>query len=71
MLTSLDTHPDATAVDFPPLYDEKPFKIAIEAGHGKYVFSSENEVLYFVDEIMPDGYDPPFLSWYLLTTLLQ
>lgn len=56
MLTSVDTAPTVTAVEVPPLYDQKPFEAALRAGHGKYIFSSDNEVQFFGDEVMQDGY---------------
>lgn len=56
MLTSLDISPDATAVEMPPLYDEAPFEAVLRASHGKYVFSADNEVLFFSDELMDNGY---------------
>jgi len=55
-LTSLETVPDAVPVSVPPLYDQKPFEAALRAGHGKFCFSSNNEVLFFGDEAMPNGY---------------
>jgi hypothetical protein len=55
MLTSLETVPGAVAIDVPPLYDHKPLQAAIRAGHGKYIFSPDNEVLFFGDEVMSDG----------------
>jgi hypothetical protein len=55
MLTSLETVPDAFAIDLPPLYDHKPLQAAIRAGHGKYTFSADNEVLFFGDEVTSDG----------------
>lgn len=56
MLTSLETVPDATSVPIPPLYDRKPFDAAMRSGHGRFKFSSDNEVLFFGDEPIPDGY---------------
>jgi len=56
MLTSLDTTPNVTSVTVPPLYDQKPLEAALRAGHGKYVFSSDNEVQFFGDEVMENGY---------------
>ena len=50
MLTSLKIFPNATAVDFPPLENAAPFEAAIRAGHGKYIFSAENEILFMKDE---------------------
>lgn len=55
MLTSLENVPDAIAVGVPPLYDRKPLDAAVRAGHGKYAFSSDNEVLFFGDEVASDG----------------
>lgn len=50
MLTSLDTVPDAAPVDIPPLDNLSGFEAAIRAGHGKYVFSADNEILFCCDE---------------------
>jgi len=44
MLTSLDTVPEATATEIPPLYNHGPLEAALRGGHGKYVFSADNEV---------------------------
>jgi len=55
MLTSLEMAPDAPPVSLPPLYDQKPLQAALRAGHGKFCFSSDNEVLFFGDEVMPNG----------------
>lgn len=55
MLTSTETFPDATAVDFPPLENRAPFDAAILAGHGKFIFSSENEILFMRDEVAATG----------------
>lgn len=55
MLTSLATVPDATPVEFPPLDENDVFEAAVRAGHGRYVYSSDNEVFYFKDELTPDG----------------
>ena len=55
MLTSLEVQPDAATVEFPPLVDQAPFEAAIRARHGRYVFSSDNEVLFFADKEMSDG----------------
>lgn len=38
----METDPGTTAIGPPPLYDEKPFDATIRAGHGKYIFSTEN-----------------------------
>jgi len=56
MLTSREMVPNAVAADIPPFYDHKPFDAAIRAGHGKFAFSTDNEVLYFGDEQMANGY---------------
>jgi hypothetical protein len=56
MLTSRETLPDAITVDVPPLYDLKPLEAATRSGHGKYTFSSDNEVLFFGDQVTPNGY---------------
>lgn len=56
MLTCLETVPGATSVTIPPLYDRRQFDAAIKSGHGKYKFTSDNEVLFFCDEELPDGY---------------
>jgi hypothetical protein len=56
MLTSLETNAEAHSVDIPPLYDHMSFDAAIRAGHGKYTFSSDNEVLFFGDEVTDGGY---------------
>jgi hypothetical protein len=56
MLTSSETAPNESAVDIPPLYDQKPFEAAIRAGHGNFMFSSDNEVLFFGDQAMANGY---------------
>ena len=56
MLTCLETVPGATSVTIPPLYDRRQFDAAIKSGHGKYKFTSDNEVLFFGDEELPDGY---------------
>lgn len=58
MLTSLQTVPEAITVDVPPLYDLKPLEAAMRSGHGKYTFSSDNEVLFFGDNVTPTGYTP-------------
>lgn len=55
MLTSLEMVPDAAAVEVPPLYDQQPLQAALRAGHGQYVFSADNEVLFFGDELMGNG----------------
>jgi hypothetical protein len=64
-LTSLETNADALSVDIPPLYDHLSYDNALRAGHGKYKFSSDNEVLFFGNEVTDDGYvgfcsDPNF-----------
>lgn len=56
MLTSLENSPGSAPVDIPPLYNQAPITDAIRAGHGNYVFSSENEVSFFGDEDTPNGY---------------
>jgi hypothetical protein len=56
MLTCVNTVPEATKVDFPPLEDSAPYEAAVRAGHSRYVFAADNEVLYFRDEQMPNGY---------------
>lgn len=56
MLTSTETEVEITTVEIPPLYDQEPFHAAIQAGHGKYAFSTDNEVLFFGDEINAEGY---------------
>lgn len=55
MLTSLETLPEATPVDIPPLENQASFEAAIRAGHGKYVFSLDNEVLFFGDKELQNG----------------
>jgi hypothetical protein len=55
MLTSLETLPDATAVDMPALYDHQRISAALRAGHGKFTFSSDNEVLFLGDKVMGNG----------------
>lgn len=55
MLTSSAAGQDVIPVDIPPLYDHAPFYEAIQAGHGKFTFSSDNEVLYFGDEPTTTG----------------
>lgn len=55
MLTLLGTSFDSTPVELPPLYDKRPFVAAMLAGHGKFEFTSDNEVLYFGDEPNLDG----------------
>ena len=56
MLTSLETLPEATPVDIPPLDNCVSFEAAIRSGHGKYVFSSDNEVLFLGDREIANGY---------------
>ena len=34
----------------PPLYDLKPLEAAIRSSHGRYICSSDNEVLFFHDK---------------------
>lgn len=55
MLTDLETAPAATATDIPPLENHSPFAAAIRHGHGRFLFSSENEVMYFDDDILCNG----------------
>lgn len=55
MLTSLEISPNASPVEIPPSYDDTPYEAAIRAGHGKYIFSDENEVLFFNDEVNANG----------------
>jgi hypothetical protein len=55
MLTVVEKFPEAKAVEIPPLDHRAPLLAAIRAGHGKYVFSSDNEILFFGDKEMPDG----------------
>ena len=50
MLTSVETIPDVTAIEVPPLYDLKPLEAAMRSSHGRYIFSSDNEVLFFHDK---------------------
>ena len=72
MLMSLETVPDASPVEVPPLYDQKPMEAALRAGNGNYVFSSDNEVLFFGDELMENGYVKTMAQVDLLTpTCLQ
>ena len=52
MLTSVETVPDAVATDIPPLENIELFEAAINAGHGKYIYSADNEVLVFGEEFM-------------------
>ena len=59
MLTLLETVPNAIAVDIPPLYNHIPFEAAVVASHGKHCFSSDNEVLYFGDNVNCNGYSFP------------
>ena len=56
MLTSLEMTPDAVAAVIPPLYNIDPFDAAIRAGHGRYASTSDNEVLYFRDELTENNY---------------
>lgn len=56
MLTSLDTVLDAIAIKVPPLYIHEPLEAAIRGGNGKYVFSSDNEVLFFGDDVLAEGF---------------
>lgn len=56
MLTSLETVPQATTVDIPPLYNHWALEAALQAGNGKYMFSPDNEVLFFMDQTSMDGY---------------
>jgi hypothetical protein len=65
MLTSVEMAPDESAVDIPPLYDQKPFEAAIRAGHGNFMFSSDNEVLFFGDQPMANGCDASLSKPYL------
>lgn len=55
MLTLLETLPEATPVDIPPLDNCASFEAAVRSGHGKYVFSSDNEVLFFGDKEVTEG----------------
>lgn len=57
MLTSLDVNPNAPEVDIPPFYDSRPFEAAVSQGHGRYAFTADNEVLYFMDKAEDDGCD--------------
>lgn len=56
MLTSVETVPDATPVEIPPLDNRSGFEAAVRASHGKYIFSSDNEVLFFGDKQLANGY---------------
>jgi len=55
MLTSLDVNSNATPVEIPPLYDAQPFETSLRQGHGKFMFTADNEVLYFADKAGRDG----------------
>lgn len=55
MLTLLNLVPSATAVDIPPFDNYAAFQAAIQVGHGRFLFSSDNEVLIFEDEIKCNG----------------
>jgi len=55
MLTNLTTILNAVAVSIPPLYNRVPFDAALHAGHGKYIFSSDNDVHFFGDNVDPNG----------------
>lgn len=61
MLTSLDVNPNATPVEIPPLYDAQPFETSLRQGHGKFAFTTDNEVLYFADKAGNDGF---VVSWF-------
>jgi hypothetical protein len=68
MLTTLDVFPEATSTEIPPLENVVAYEAALRAGHGKYVYSSQNEVLFFGDKEMPNGYYLSYLvQWTLLT----
>jgi hypothetical protein len=56
MLTALEIFPDATTTEIPPLENIAVYEAAIRAGHGKFAFSTQNEVLFFGDRQMPNGY---------------
>ena len=52
MLTSAETDPDASVADIPPLENAQPFEAAVNAAHGKFLFSTDNEVLIFGEEFL-------------------
>ena len=54
MLTSVETVPDAIATDIPPLENVELFEAAIDASHGKYIYSADNEVLVFGEEFLAE-----------------
>ena len=69
MLTSIKTSPDATSADIPVLDNQASLMAAIRSGHGKFIFSSDNQVLFTADRELPNGCDS--LSFLLLTSNAQ
>ena len=62
MLTFTEVNPNATAAKLPPFYNARPFELAISHGHGEVAFTTDNEVLYFLDKTGHDGYQVSILS---------
>jgi hypothetical protein len=62
MLTSIEMYPEATPTEIPPLEDNATYEAAIRASHGKFIFSPQNEVLFFGDKEMPNGYSFSLLT---------
>ena len=56
MLTSLDEFPNVSPVDVAPLENHAPFERAVREGNGQFVFSSDNEVQFFADNISRSGF---------------
>lgn len=56
MLTSIETVPNAKPAVIPPLYDERALETVIRGVHGKFIFSTDNEILYFGDKPGQNGY---------------
>ena len=63
MLTSLEGAPNAAAVEIPPLYYHGPFEDAMLEGHGQFVFSSDNEVFFYGDNVKRNGSVHPTCPW--------
>ena len=55
MLTPSAAGEEVIPVDIPPMYDHGPFDEAIQASHGNFTFSSDNEVLYFGNQPTANG----------------
>jgi hypothetical protein len=55
MLTSLIRCPTAEPVDIAPLDNEVPIQAAIRNGHGQFVFSADNQIFFFGDDVLRNG----------------